>query len=130
MVMNRWGCQCLAMSMLGAVTFGVKADIQSFKCVYPKYSDHEGIHVAKNPMVFSLIIDTTTGKTYMSGNVSSVEVTLVPNGVNGNSFIETTPIGNVTVTTVMSNGKSVHSRNIVYPDALLASQYYGTCAAY
>lgn len=129
MSMNRRVCQCLTLFMLWAVTFGVKAEIKSLKCVYPKYSDHEGIHVAKNPMVFSFIIDTKTGKTYMSGNVSSVEVTPVPNGVNGNSFIETTPVGNVTVTTVMANGESVHSRNMVYPDAILASQYYGTCVA-
>ena len=65
----------------------------------------------------------------MTGNVSSVEVTPVPNGVNGNSFIETTPVGNVTVTTVMANGESVHSRSMVYPDRILASQYYGTCTA-
>ncbi|HBX7951726.1 TPA: hypothetical protein MIH86_21765 [Klebsiella pneumoniae] len=47
----------------------------------------------------------------------------------GNSFIETTPVGNVTVTTVMANGESVHSRSMVYPDRILASQYYGTCTA-
>ena len=36
-------------------------------------------------MVFSFIIDTKTNKVYMTGNVSSVEVTPVPNGVNGTS---------------------------------------------
>jgi hypothetical protein len=80
-------------------------------------------------MVFSFIIDTKTDKAYMSGNVSSVEVTVIPNGVNGNAFIETTPVGNITVTTVMTNGESVHTRSMVYPDGILASQYYGTCVA-
>ncbi|BDO01171.1 hypothetical protein [Klebsiella quasipneumoniae] len=128
MAINRLVCQCLALSILGTAAFGVQAETQSFKCVYPKYSDHEGIHNAKNPMAEFRIIDTKTNKFNMTGNVSSVEVTPVPNGVNGNSFIETTPVGNVTVTTVMANGESVHSRSMVYPDGILASQYYGTCA--
>lgn len=129
MVINRQVCQCLALLILGAAAFGVEAEIQSLKCVYPKYSDSKGLHKAKNPMIFSFIIDTKTNKVYMTGNVSSVEVTPIPNGVSGNSFIETTPVGNVTVTTVMANGESVHSRSMVYPDGILASQYYGTCVA-
>jgi hypothetical protein len=47
MAINRLVCQCLALSILGTAAFGVQAETQSFKCVYPKYSDHEGIHNAK-----------------------------------------------------------------------------------
>ncbi|HDV6335218.1 TPA: hypothetical protein RJR47_004513 [Klebsiella michiganensis] len=121
--------QCLAISILGAAAFGVEAETQSLKCVYPKYSDNEGIHVAKNPMAFSFIIDTKTGKSYMTGNVSSVEVEMVTNAFDATNFIEQTQSGNITVTTIRANGESVHSRTMVYPDVILASQYYGTCVA-
>ena len=46
---------------------------------------------------------------------------------NGMAFIEITDSGNVMTTAITSNGESVHSRNTVIIDSIVASQYYGRC---
>ncbi len=127
--MNLSGSCFLAVLMLGSASFAVTAKTTSVKCSYPTYSDQSGNHVAKNPMVLTFIIDSGTSKAYMAGNAGSTEVAIVPNGVDGMSFIETSEVGNVTVTTMTRSGDSVHSRNTVMPGGIFASQHYGTCVA-
>ncbi len=43
------------------------------------------------------------------------------------TFIEITGAKNVSTTTILKNGKAVHSRNIAMLGKLVASQYYGYC---
>ncbi|MEX0546779.1 hypothetical protein [Raoultella terrigena] len=127
--MNISGGCFLAVLALCSASFAAAAKTTSVKCSYPTYSDQSGNHAAKNPLVFTFIIDSGTNKAYIAGNVGSAEVTIVPNGVDGISFIETTEVGNVTVTTMTRSGESVHSRNMVMPGGIFASQHYGTCIA-
>ncbi|MCF6689082.1 hypothetical protein [Raoultella terrigena] len=125
--MNISGGCILAALALCSISFAATAKTTSVKCSYPTYSDQSGNHAAKNPLVFTFIIDSGTNKAYIAGNVGSAEVAIVPNGVDGMSFIETTEVGNVTVTTMTRSGESVHSRNMVMPGGIFASQHYGTC---
>ncbi|WP_159872902.1 MULTISPECIES: hypothetical protein [unclassified Raoultella] len=122
------GCILAALALCG-ISFAAAAKTTSVKCSYPTYSDQSGNHAAKNPLVFTFIIDSGTNKAYIAGNVGSAEVAIVPNGVDGMSFIETSEVGNVTVTTMTRSGDSVHSRNTVMPGGIFGSQHYGTCIA-
>ena len=65
------------------------------------------------------------------GNNGSSDVQIIPifkdEDFRGLTFLEITPIGNISTTTIDAKGNSVHSRNIVLSDGLIPSQYYGTC---
>ena len=81
----------------------------------------------------TFIVDLETEKAYVVGNQGSEPVHIVP-GNNKITFIEITGTNNVITTTVVIEtlsgtdvGDSVHSRNVVIIDELVASQMYGKC---
>lgn len=79
--------------------------------------------------------DRNTGRAEISGNNGSAEVELRQNSTQA-QFIETTPLGSMTITTVFappSAGEpmpAVHSRHIqIAPANVAVSQYAGSCEA-
>ena len=115
----------LAISVLLYPTI-VFAETDTFTCLYTKTADESGLREAEDDFVLRFLIDDQTGKAYLVGNAGSSEVEVITGG-GFLSFIEITGVGNIMTTTIVSNGKSVHSRNSVILGDLLASQYYGTC---
>jgi hypothetical protein len=101
------------------------AEIVTFECDYPTYSDKEGKHIAKE-FQLTLIWDTTAKKAYLRGNSGSTELAMLPHS-EGVNFLELTGTGNLTTTTVLDSGESVHSRNSAIFGSFVASQYYGNC---
>jgi hypothetical protein len=96
-------------------------------CDYKTYSNESGKHPVKDKFGLTFIVDTEKGNAYILGSQGSDEVMMIPCSQGGFSFIEITSAGNVTVTTVDSTGKSVHSRNMVIHRELVPTQYYGKC---
>ena len=58
--------------------------------------------------------------------LGSTEVKLIPN-TGGLTFVEVTGTGNVMVTVISDDGRSVHSRNGMVLGKIVPSQYYGRC---
>ena len=103
------------------------AEIITFECDYPTYSDKTGVQEAKG-FEFKFVSDTDTGKAYMSGNNGSTEVSLSMRAdKEGVNVLEMTDSGNMMLTTILFSGQSVHSRNSVIMGEFIASQYYGIC---
>ncbi|MBF4353857.1 hypothetical protein, partial [Vibrio anguillarum] len=99
------------------------ASTTTIECTYNKYSDSEGGHTVKNDFILRYLIDPDINKVYVLGNNGSNEVVKISGG-NHVSFLETTGSGNVMVTTITEDLKSVHSRNTVgFGGALIPSQY-------
>ena len=98
-------------------------------CNYPTYSDQTGNHKVKKEFVLTFIIDTSSKKAYMPGNLGSTKVLLIPQQIpnNGISFIEVTASGNVMTTAIDSKGNSIHSRNEIIDGKIVPTQYYGKC---
>lgn len=96
-----------------------------FSCDFNSYASAKGIK--KEKLHLDFIIDGKTQKSYVIGNNGSNEVENVPNS-SGISFVEITFTGNIMVTSIKSTtGEAVHSRNLILPDSIVASQYYGAC---
>jgi hypothetical protein len=103
------------------------AEIYTFECDYPTYSDKAGVQES-NGFEVKFVSDTSTGKTYMSGNNGSSEVALFSRADDqGFNIVETTNSGNMMVTTILLSGASVHSRNSAIMGEIIPSQYYGSC---
>lgn len=103
------------------------ADIFTFECDYPTYSDKTGVQEATG-FEFKFVSDTDTGKAYMSGNNGSTAVALSMRAdKEGVNVLEITDSGNMMLTTILFSGQSVHSRNSVIMGEFIASQYYGIC---
>jgi len=103
------------------------ADIITFECDYPTYSDKTGVQES-NGFEVKFVSDTSTGKTYMSGNNGSTEVALFSRADDqGFNIVETSNSGNMMVTTILLSGASVHSRNSAIMGEIIPSQYYGSC---
>ena len=70
-------------------------------------------------------------KGIMIGNNGSSDVQIIPifqdEEFRGLTFLEITPVGNISTSTIDGKGNSVHSRNIVLSGGLVPTQYYGTC---
>ena len=113
----------LLFSMLCHAAF---ASTNKFECIYKNYSNEEGNYKAEENFSMSFIVDAITRKAYMLGNLGSTEVTLVPN-TGGVTFIEVTGTGNIMVTVISEDGRSVHSRNGIVLGKIVPSQYYGRC---
>jgi len=113
----------LLISMLCQAAF---ASTNAFECIYETYSDEDGNHKVKDNFAISFLIDSTAKKAYMLGNLGSIEVELIPN-TGGLSFVEVTGTGNVMVTVISDDGRSVHSRNGLVLGKIVPSQYYGKC---
>ena len=103
------------------------ADIITFECAYPTYSDKTGVQESTG-FEFKFVSDTATGKAYMSGSNGSTEVSLsMRSDKEGVNVLELTNSGNMMLTTILFSGQSVHSRNSVIMGEFIASQYYGIC---
>lgn len=113
----------LLFSMLCHAAF---ASTNTFECIYKTYSDEEGNHKVKDNFAMSFLVDPTAKKAYMLGNLGSTEVKLIPN-TDGLTFVEVTGTGNVMVTVISDDGRSVHSRNGIVLGEIVPSQYYGRC---
>ena len=104
------------------------AESTVFSCKYPAYSNIKGLHT-DDKLILKIRMEEVTQKAYMLGNNDAlIEVTMIPqNDGNGMTFLEVTDSGNVTTTSIDTNGMSVHSRNTIIDGMLLPSQYYGEC---
>lgn len=98
----------------------------TYSCNYPIYSDENGRHKVKEKFELTFLIDGSTGKSYMMGNLGNTEVKLFQNDKNI-SFVEITTTQNIMTTSVDSKLNSVHSRNSIIYGELVPSQYYGKC---
>lgn len=103
-----------------------RGDTTTFECDYKIYGDDKGLHKVEAPFRLTFLIDTSSKKAYIIGNVGSSEVSLVPNA-DGLTLVEITGSGNVMTTVITSKGKSVHSRGGILFGDLVPSQYYGSC---
>lgn len=116
----RW---LVAAAFLPAVAYGATT---SYICKFSVEATPKGLSKHTPPFELHFVVDTSTRKTYLMGNVGSSEVEVVPNN-DGISFAEITASGNVMVTVVTNSGEAVHSRNGIMFKELLPSQYYGKC---
>ena len=103
-----------------------RAETTTFECDYKTYGDSKGLHKVEEPFRLTFLIDTSSKKAYLIGNVGSSEISLVPN-TEGLTLVEITDSGNVMTTAITSKGKSVHSRGSIVFNDLVPSQYYGSC---
>jgi len=103
-----------------------RAETTTFECDYKTYGDDKGLHKVEAPFRLTFLIDTSSKKAYIIGNVGSSDVSLVPNA-EGLTLVEITSSGNVMTTVITSKGKSVHSRGSIVFGDLVPSQYYGSC---
>lgn len=99
----------------------------TYECSFSTFSDGEGFHKTKKPLMLTYLIDGESKKSYLIGNAGSSKVTPVT-GDNQISFIEITGTGNVMTTTVAGDLNAVHSRNLVMSNQLIPSQYFGKCS--
>ena len=67
----------------------VRAEITTFVCDYPTWSDEEGNHPSRNPFVLTFILDSETGKAYFKGNLGTEDVQVI-SGDSSNTFVEIT----------------------------------------
>ena len=103
--------------------FAVAAPV-TFVCDYKTFSNQEGHHQVTSKFALTFLVDGD--KAHLVGNNGSEPVTAIAND-DYVSFIEVTANGNVMTTTILADGKSVHSRNTIMFGDLIPSQYYGTC---
>jgi len=100
----------------------------TYKCTYMKYSSIDGLKKVDSKFELNFLLDPKSGKAYITGNSGSEEVNIILNKLGkGISFLEITGSGNVSVTTIDSDGNSAHSRNMIISRKLIPSQYYGIC---
>ena len=94
------------------------------ECKYDSYAD-DLLKIQKSDLELQFLIDND--KAYMIGNSGSVEVIHYISD-QGLFFIEQTPSGNLTTTTInFTQFSTVHSRHILIGSELVASQHYGSC---
>jgi hypothetical protein len=93
-------------------------------CTFSIAASQKGLTEEK--MIFQIVIDENTKKTYMVGNNGSSEVQQIPND-HGVSFVEITDSGNIMVTAISKTGEAVHSRNYLTYNGMIPSQSYGKC---
>jgi hypothetical protein len=95
------------------------AETTTFECDYPTYSDGKLVKKVDAPFRLTFLLDLGAKKAYMIGNNGSSEITAIPN-TDGVSFLEVTHSGNVMVTAITKNGRSVHSRSTIRSSLLSA----------
>lgn len=103
-------------------SLNVSAAPVSYKCSYSKYSDERGKHNYSEAFKVEYVLDKDKNVAYVIGNLGINEVKFVE-GDKIVTFIETTLSGSVMVTSITSNGVSVHSRH----SKGIPSQSYGMC---
>ena len=98
----------------------------TYDCEFLVHSTPDGIKKDEKPFQLKYLIDRSSKKSYLIGNNGTSEVSEILN-TNGVSFIEITDSGNVMVTTITLSNVAVHSRNGIFTNRLLPTQYYGKC---
>jgi hypothetical protein len=98
----------------------------TYICDYKTYSDKNGLHKVSNPFVLTFLFDASTKKAYLIGNNGSEEVRPFVQDA-GMTLVEVTAVGNIMVTAITTDGKSVHSRTGILLGEIVPSQYYGEC---
>ena len=117
----------LILAVLLSISSAAFGDTATFECHYSSYSDDSGNHEVTSDFILTFLIDEDTDKGYIIGNNGSNEVIVIYGPLGSISFIEVTDTKNVMTTAITQAGASVHSRNTVILDELVASQYYGEC---
>lgn len=103
-------------------------NVLSLDCKFTKYSDSTGFHKKSGLDPLKVTIDLNTNEGFIEGNVGLSKVVVIPNELAGSlSFIETTDVGNVNVTTISNTLNVVSSRNTVLFNTMMPSQHYGIC---
>jgi hypothetical protein len=98
----------------------------TYDCEFLVHSTPDGIKKDEKPFQLKYLIDRNSKKSYLIGNNGSSEVSEILN-TDGVSFIEITNSGNVMVTAIANNNLAVHSRNGIFTNKLIPSQYNGKC---
>jgi len=112
-----------AAALLPAVACGATT---SYTCKFSVEATPKGLSKQASPFELRFVVDSSTRKAYLMGNLGSSEVEVIPN-TDGISFLEITASGNVVVTAVTNSGEAVHSRNGIMFKELVPSQFYGKC---
>jgi len=112
-----------AAALLPAVAYGATT---SYTCKFAVEATPKGLSKQASPFELRFVVDSSTRKAYLMGNLGSSEVAVIPN-TDGISFLEITASGNVMVTAVTNSGEAVHSRNGIMFKELVPSQFYGKC---
>ena len=102
------------------------AETISYACSFLVYASPKGLKTETKPFELRYVVDRSATKAYLVGNAGSSEVTEIAN-VEGVSFVEITTTGNIMVTAITTNGDAVHSRNGIFTNELIPTQYYGKC---
>jgi len=110
---------------LTVMSFGANAEVPSYYCSYPNYSDEEGLSKS-DEFNLEFRYDTVTEDAFMVGNNGLSKVGAIK-GSEGMTFLEFLSTGAVQTTTIDNNNKSVHSRHTILWKDLMPSQYYGKC---
>jgi hypothetical protein len=132
--------QCLAVTLVAQVPPEQQLRAaRSLKCTFPTIASLDWKRDDATPRIqsqnFEFIVDGIDHKARTArlvGNLGAVDLILVE-GIKVTTFVETTPSGNVNLTTVfaevMSDGrfKAVHSRHVYLIGGALPSQAYGSC---
>tara|TARA_B110000238_G_C16045500_1_gene403735 strand:+ start:153 stop:557 length:405 start_codon:yes stop_codon:yes gene_type:complete len=99
--------------------------IFEYDCTFTHTADQKGYREDDSMKLLYMSFDDNSGM--MRGNAGGAEVKTIY--VRDQlTFVETTPSGNVTTTTIlMGTGAAVHSRNMFWSGRLGPSQFYGGC---
>lgn len=117
----------LLMALVTASVTVSAADLHDFRCSYATFSDQTGLHKVQDDFVLVFVTDPN-GNATLIGNQGSSKIAAIPNlGGGGVTFVEVTPVGNVTVTAIDSAGRSTHSRQTIIAGKVIPTQYYGHC---
>jgi len=116
---------CQLLLILTTLSFSVNAEVLSYYCNYPNYSNEEGLSKSDNFNI-EFKYDTITEDAFMVGNYGLSKVGAIK-GSKGMTFLEFLSTGAVQTTAIDNNNKSVHSRHTLIFGDLTPSQYYGKC---
>lgn len=110
---------------LSIASFGANAEVISYYCNYPNYSNEEGLSKS-DAFNIEFKYDTVTEDAFMIGNNGLSKVGAIKKS-EGITFLEPLSSGAIQTTTIANNNKSVHSRHTLLWGDLIPSQYYGKC---
>ncbi|MDA9771649.1 hypothetical protein N9D02_11495 [Emcibacteraceae bacterium] len=113
-----------------------KAQTTHYECSYltsASLDENDNPELSSEEFKLSFLLDENANTAYIMGNAGTEKVLIIRNN-GGISFIGITDTGNVSITTIANNLKSVHSRNTILPfpqedPELIPSQYYGGCVS-
>jgi len=111
-------------ALLPVVAYGATT---SYTCKFSVEATPKGLSTQPPPFELRFVVDASTRKSYIIGNLGASEVKEIPNTDGGISFLEITASGNVMVTAITNSGEAVHSRNSILFETLVPSQLYGQC---